>query len=241
MLGERRSWKNWPRVRANAHGVVISGRCATVGGWLNAQSLLPILFVLAGLVLLAAGFQPMWWDSVEGTQLYAYGRRLLWLRWALSELLVVRLPELGRLLNYEPRSIDWHLAIVGFVLIVARRQFAMAVGGLLSAVLMTRFKITITPERITARAGFRRVNMIRDDAQDVAVRLVIAEDYFLGRVADRVKQQALGDQPPAVVEIISGFNRRRLLIPRRTDRAEAIVARCAEALQETRQLVPDLI
>lgn len=227
----RRTLHNWPRVvELNNGGMRIQGRCVSVRTWLAAQVGCRVLILLAGVAFLAAGSMGIWSD------LFSLLDRLL-VAWLIRLRIAAGLTDLG-------------LLAAGFVLVAGAR----VLGSLVAAVMLTvgrgvagkRIAITIDAERLSVARWCGPLSFEREDNGPNAVRVrVVGVDEYFARVSDH---QAVGSfwvprmaHPPAIVEVSKGLKRFPVIIARRFDEAEAIVARLNEVLLDTRNSMPAII
>ena len=234
MLGERRNWTNWPRIRRHRGEIRISGRCVTVGRWLAVRRATFALLLIVALTLLLSSQQGLWLDWTVGTPLYRPAVGFAGIRVVAAELLVRRYPEIGNAIGYTLGPIDWHMLALSVLLVLLHRPIVSAAGWLLSLPLAVGFVARISRDRVIVRAGLRRFRFDRRSGE-VVVRLVPPGEYFADRAEKRVQKWSLLHRhiPTALVECAQRNRRSRLLFARRLDRAEAIVVACNEALLRT--------
>ena len=211
----------------------------TMERWVFLTKLCRLVFVLLALVLLVTGSLEYWADMRTSAKrriaidvrewIYAHGL-LSFQRW------------LGYVKGYEEPD---HVMLACSVLVYAMRRslgdlVSWALQIALGWLLAKKIEITISPQRLTVHRWWWNLKLPRDLGSEVQVRCVDAEEYFspysptelaaAGFLTGRL------EQPPAVVEIVRGMRRYKLLMARHEDRAEAIVARCNEALMATEKL-----
>jgi len=242
MLGERKVFNNWPRVRRLKNGRVrISGRLVTAGRFLLVVRALRLLIGLAAVIMLLSATQGMWYMHVpEGTVWFGFSRDLLVIRHGTASL-ASRVPTAADAVLYDPgRPIDWHLLAVSLAVLGTRKPIAAVGGWLLTP--RARVSFTISSSAITARVGcFRRIRLRRNDpAQPITLRAVDPETWNAKHImALLCDARVLGElsQPSGIVELNAGLRRERLVFAIRGDQAEAIVSRCNESLRETAGLI----
>jgi hypothetical protein len=225
----------------------------TVEAWEVIQFVSTIVVVALALIMLAVATIAWWGPAVfgaaEGTFWFGLANRVLALRWWLKELLVDEFPAIGRAIRYDHTSrIDWHLGALSLVFLFGRvavtRMLASITTALLRPLLVRRFRITITCDRVKLGGRLTGVALPRDDNGPEPVRFRIAspEEYYSrfreAEIQGRRLFQPLAEMPPAIVEITHGYRRRKILFARRTDQAEAVVARCNEAMLRTTRTLP---
>lgn len=245
----RRSYRNWPRVREREDGLQIAGSCLTAAGWAGARRTARASVVWAGMFLIAVSTLALWGpglaEATEGTRVFPWIGRIASIQWAVRDLLVDRYPEIGRSIGYRvPTPIDWHMGGLGFLLVVAREPLSVVgtklVAFLLRPLFTKRFRVYVTPGyvRIGGRVLGRSYSRGAIGLDLIKFRSVGPEEYFAdaGSAEDEPPRRV----PAAVVEMIYGFDRHRIVFARRADQAEAIVRRCNAALLQTQSLRTDL-
>ncbi len=234
MLGERRTWNGWPRVRAERGAFVIRGRCVTVERWLWLRRAMHCIVVVGGLTLMATSLLGLYWSLVIYSPLRDVALAMAAVRKVSVWLFVVQFPELGRAVWFVPGQIDWHMLCVSLALLLFRRHVAGLMARLVDPFIKTGFTIRISRDSIRARAGLRRTKIDRRLAP-AAPRLTSADEYFVSNAQEIIKKWpgVHKNQPPAMLEITTNFGRHRMLFCRRADQAEAIVAACRRALNES--------
>lgn len=234
MLGERRTWNGWPRVRAKRGAFIIRGRCVTVERWLALRRTMLCIVVVGGLFLLATSLLGLFWPMMVYSPLRGLAQVMAAVRQASVWLFVLQYPELGRAVWFVPGQVDWHMLCLSLVLLVFRRHVAGLITRLADPIFKTSFRITISRNTITARGGLHWAKADRRQAP-VTVRLVSADEYFVTAAQGTIAKWpgVNKHQPPAMLEITQHFGRQRVLFCRRTDQAEAIAAACRRALNAT--------
>lgn len=249
---QRRSFRNWPRLRRCADGYLVRGRCMTVGTWEACQVLALIIVVAAGMALLMASTVGLWSQALPspaGTVWRSVADTIVSLRTRLTQSLFAASPALGRALSPTPGSpMDWPLAWLGAVLLFASRPLARMLAAILPVMLrpllVKAFRIRITATHIRIGGPLWGVRLPRDDdgPEPVRFRVVSPDEYYSrfrsAETSGRKLLHPLAVLPPAVVEVTHGFKRYVVLFPRRADRADAIVSRCQEAMLRTRRTFP---
>ena len=236
MIGEKRTYKDWPRLtRLDDDRTRVRGRVLMVGRYLVMFRVLRVVFVVLAWTLLASATQGIWYTSVpEGTEWFARSNDLLGIRFWLRDLAAAH-PEAASLIAYDPhRRIDWHLGVISLCLFRLGRTLAAAMAALLTP--RTSFVCTISDDAVELRVGaLTRLRLSRrDPAHPISIRAVGPEAWNAQPRASRLAQAGVageGSQPPGIVEVVQGFRRQRVMFVVRVDRAEAIAARCAEALR----------
>ncbi|MEO1009603.1 MAG: hypothetical protein AAFX79_13655 [Planctomycetota bacterium] len=236
-------------------GYRVEGRCLTVGAWAAIQRISLIAVVALGLAAMGVATVGWWAPKIsrvaDGTFVYGIAGRAVSVRLWLGDLLANEFAEFDRAIRYDPTSpIDWHLGALSLALWIGcvpiARLAALLATILLRPIVVRRFRITIAQDRIRVGRGLLRASIPRDDNGPVPVRFRVATaDEYYSRFRRAEVQghrlfHPLAEMPPAVVEISHGYRRRRVLFARRIDRAEAIVARCNEAMLRTTPTLPHL-
>lgn len=234
MLGERRTWPGWPEVRSERGVFRIEGHCCTVERWLALRRGMLCIVVVVGLYLLATSLLGLYWPWIVYSPARDFGLSMSWVRTASVKLFTEQFPELGRAVWFVPGLVDWHMMGVALLLLLFRRHISGLMARMLDPLIQTGFRFRITRDTISARAGLRRCRIDRRTAP-ATIRITSADEYFVGRASEIIKRWPGVNklQPPAVLEIVQHFGRRRLLLCRRTDQAEAIAAACRRALNES--------
>lgn len=253
LIGERRSFHNWPKVKAHgADGYRITGYCPTVLGSRALRRLSFIALTVIGVVLLASATMGVWapaaFEATEGTSGFLALKRLASVQWFFRDLLTERFPTIGKAIGYGGRTdIDWYMAVLAVICLGGRRLWAKllsdTLGLVLTPVTAKRIRITITPDRVRLGGWIFGKTLKRDDngPNPIRFRVAGAEEYFAQITKQdgdpRNPRQPLSSVPPAVVELVHGLRRYKVVFAHREDRAEAIVARCQEVMRQTQPLI----
>lgn len=241
MLGERREFSHWPRTRRRRKGgVVITGWALTAGRYLLVVRAISVVLMMLAYVLVASATQGFWYQIVpEGTRWYAWSTDLAGIRLSLARL-ANAYPEVASALFYNPGlPLDVHLLLIVVALVNLRRFLAMTIALVVTT--PTRFRITVTDRLVRCRTGLFRWRVFRRNSIDapVTARAVGPESWGAAGRAKKLTEWSFGgegSQPPGILEIARGMRRKKILFALRGDRAEAIAARCNEALRETAEL-----
>ena len=239
MAQERRALHRWPRSRRLRSGAVhISGRCMTMERWVRVIRACRLAFLGAGAALVATGSLEYWADGTVEVLVLA-------LRDWLYRMDLIALERSVGFVK-ENQAADGFLICSGLVICVLAKKLGNLVGGstlfLFGWLIGKRIEITVTATSLVVHRWWWNLKLPRDVAcgDDLQVRVVEADEYrsrfspteldACGFLSDRIVH------PPAIVEVVHGLRRHKVLMPRHEDRAEAIVARCSEALTATREL-----
>lgn len=253
---QRRAWRNWPRLRRRRRGRLhIACRVMTVGRWLLLRRVVTTAVRVLGFVMLASSvmgaWAPMVADFARGTPWIALLEVFAWTQDTMRYVFTERWPRLGHLIwHHQSNGYDLHLGVLSVVVLKCR----YIIGGLISTglclllrpIFVKKLRVTISPDRVRVGGFPLGWTITRDDngIAPIRFRVVSADEYHSRFRPKEIKEnrllKPLQEMPPAVVEIVHGFQRRKLLYVRRADQAEAIVARCNEAMLRTRRLLPQM-
>ena len=240
MLGDRREFRRWPRVRRLRDGRIrVVGRVRTVERYLFGVRLLHLVLVASAFLLFVSSIQGVLFDYIpEGTIAYSLSMDLLFVRLAFKDL-AQALPRVADAVRYTPgHPIDVHIMATAVLVALASRVL-FPLGGLTMP--PKRFVCTIDSDRIVVRCGLRWITLKRTDLDTpVSIRAVDARTWHSGRAMERIKKASLlGEHapPPGVLEAVRGSRQHKIVFALRADRTEAIAARCDEALRRTSKLV----
>lgn len=245
----RRAWTDWPRITEPGSGThaSLSCRCVTLSRWVALQRFGFVAWSVIGLSLVLSASMGLWVQPVasatDGTPAYAMLAKLAEPRHWLHELLVGRYPEVGKALMYDyRRPLDWHLLALGIVIFRLKGPltglFTRVVSFMVRPAMAPRLKVSADAELIRIRRGLRTQTIRRGGGlHEARFRAVSATEYYPGLARERLQTQPLLrpliDIPPAVLELATSTSRRKLLLLRRGDQAEAIAARGNELLTMT--------
>lgn len=241
----RRSFLDWPKISIKGDRITIHGRCMGVWPYALLHRLVQSLILLAVAVLATTALVGWWATELMDIAPTPVSVRLIepfvQMRDAIDALLHDHAPGLASVVNHRPGTqIDWHVLVVSVLLLLGSSVLRSLIVTVLIAVLWpllaTRFAITITPNRLTARCGFRRVRVPL--AREPTLRAVGLERYYSRMSPARLRDRPGGvpsvdaglvAYPPAMLELVIGGRTRPLLACRHEDRAEAIAAAFEEA------------
>ncbi|XHC26793.1 MAG: hypothetical protein ACFHWZ_15240 [Phycisphaerales bacterium] len=236
----------WPKVRVIANrGYRVSGRALTPFMWLLLTRIGVLSATTFGLCQLLAATVDLWGPSVadvaEGSQVYRALRVIVSYRGLVASLFE-RFPEVG----YNPSwPIDPYLGGLGVAIIwlthPLARLFTFVVSLALRPLVMRRFVLAITDDRVRIRGRVFSTTLARNDNGLNAVRFRKVELSHRASggpfLKDAPALAQLAIRRSATVELVHGM-RRRKVITTRADKAEAIVAACNEALVRTHRPLP---
>lgn len=243
----------WPRVRRIGSGYRIECRCLTVGTWAVLQRVSASLIVAGGCLLLAAAMSAWWgprvFDAVEGTKWYDLAKVPVSIRFGFRDLLVEDFPNVGEFLRYRSRAlIDWHLGGISILMLAAVHPLAgmlTKLGSLLlHPIVKRKIRITVTSRHVRVRGWLFTKSFLRDDNGVSAIRFrKVSPQAYNSRfsalsVQGRPLHRPLIARPPAVIELVFGMRRRKLVFARYGEQAEAFIAACNEAMVRTHRPLP---
>lgn len=218
----------------------LRGRCMTMELWVGLTKLCRFVVVLFALVPLATGSLEWWADRKGGQTQRIAGEVRDWIY-------VHGLLSFERSIGYVKGYTEPDLVLLASALLIVgmRRPLGALLSGVLQVLfgwfLAKKIEITISAKRLVVHRWWWNLKLSRERGAEVQVRCVKAEEYFSPcsptELAARGFVFGALEQPPAVVEIVHGLRRHKLLMARHEDRAEAIVARCNEALAATDTLI----
>jgi len=225
----------------------------TAGRWVLLRRVSLWIVAAAAVLLLAAGTLGLWATAARSRPSAPAAQQLLevvemFRRW-LDSTMLSQLPGLAQVVAYDPTApINGFLCVAAVILMALRYPGSMLVAGFgtlaLRPLVLRRFRIVIDRDRVKVRCGWTRFSLPRDDngPEPVRFRVRPPEEYYSRfsrhEIQGRRLLKPLLDLPPGVLEVTGGFKRYRVLLARRADQAEAIAARCNEAMMRTRRQLP---
>lgn len=239
----RRVPTRWPHVRTMDDGsVCISGRCRTARRHAVLSTLCRLLIRAVAFVLIAAAFIALPIALMEDRNVPRWVLEPFWmlidLRRGFRSTLLDLWPQAQQVLYYHPESaIDWHIGAMGMILHITAGGVTPVLTWMVEWMpfMRRRFKIVVTPAMVTVRGRLFTRRFDRNAGAPVVFRMIdMRQNLNPAQQRGALGLLLPGVRPvPGMVEVHQGIQRVPILYAMNSGEAEAIVARCMDALART--------